>query len=239
MHTFSSQQLKAIKRAYYACITHIDYSLGLLFLRLREEELLDNTWIIFTSDHGDMMGDHHMGAKFTYTEGSAHVPFIIKPPKNKLKEYKGKIMSTLTQLCDIYPSILDMLGIKKDENLDGRSIFDLLKDTQDRPFFGNCENITFCAMRNNVKYIINIYRGAELLFDLNDDPYEQKNLVKNKKYAQQLDMLRQDVINKVEKHSKHLLIDGKLIIYPEMQEEDISKCPGFHSTKLEEVDVLH
>jgi len=79
-YRMSQEQLLDVKRAYYACITQIDYSLGLLFARIREMGLLENTWIIFTSDHGDMMGDHRMGAKSMFFEGSAHVPLLIRPP---------------------------------------------------------------------------------------------------------------------------------------------------------------
>ncbi|MGL4343603.1 MAG: sulfatase-like hydrolase/transferase, partial [Cellulosilyticaceae bacterium] len=240
MHLFTSQQLKSIKRAYYACITQIDYSLGLLFARLREEGLLENTWIVFTSDHGDMMGDHHMGAKFTYTEGAAHVPFIVRPPSGMLKAYKGKKSAILTELSDIYPSILEMVGIERPEGLDGESIFSLLQTTEDRVFYGNCEKTTFCAMKDNVKYIINKLGGAELLFDLNKDPYEKRNLVGDMAYAERLEELRQEVLGKVKQYNPELLENGKLMLEPAPEhEDDTFKWPGFHSTTCETVDVLH
>ncbi|MGL5675003.1 MAG: sulfatase-like hydrolase/transferase [Cellulosilyticaceae bacterium] len=240
MHLFKPQQLQAIKRAYYACITQIDYSLGLLFARLREEGLFDNTWIVFTSDHGDMMGDHHMGAKFTYTEGAAHVPFIVRPPNGVMKELKGRRCDVLTELSDIYPSILEMVGLERPEGLDGESVFTILNQQEDRLFFGNCENTTFCAMRHNVKYIINKFGGAELLFDLNNDPYETSNLVEHDLYQDILTTLRQDVLSHIEKYNPELLEDGKLILHPApLHDDDTFKWPGFHSTTCEEVDVLH
>ena len=77
---YSAAQIRAVRRAYYACITHVDYTLGLLFARMREMGLLENTWIVFASDHGEMLGDHHLGAKSVYFEGSSHVPLLVRPP---------------------------------------------------------------------------------------------------------------------------------------------------------------
>ncbi|MEG1704368.1 MAG: sulfatase-like hydrolase/transferase [Niameybacter sp.] len=240
MHLFKDVQLKEIKRAYYACITQIDYSLGLLFARMREEGLFDNTWIIFTSDHGDMMGDHHMGAKFNYMEGAAHVPFIIKPPTHVMQEYKGKRCSNLVELSDIYPSILEMVGIAPTAQLDGKSVFDVIKETEDRPFFGNCENNTFCAMKNNIKYMITRFGGVELLFDLNKDPYEQCNLVENEAYYESLKELREEVKKGIQAYNPELLQEGHLILdKAPTHDEDVFKWPGFHSTVCEAVDVLH
>lgn len=76
---FSPALLRDVRRAYYACLTQIDYNLGCVFARMRELGLLDNTLIIFSSDHGEMLGDHHMGAKTVFLEGSAHVPLLVRP----------------------------------------------------------------------------------------------------------------------------------------------------------------
>lgn len=85
-HRNSKTKWSSVKRAYYAAISQIDYNLGKLFSRLRELGLADNTWIIFTSDHGDMLGDHHLMAKSIFLEGSAHVPLIVKRPS---KDFQG------------------------------------------------------------------------------------------------------------------------------------------------------
>ena len=105
---FSPRQMKKIRRAYYALITQIDYALGLLFARVRELGLLENTWIIFTSDHGDMLGDHHMGAKFVFQEGASHVPLIIRPPMaaGKIHEMSGKRCQRLVEMADLFPTCL-------------------------------------------------------------------------------------------------------------------------------------
>lgn len=81
MHLLGARQKQASRRAYYACITQVDYQLGRIFGAMRENDLFKDTWVIFTSDHGEMLGDHHMSQKNLFFEGSAHVPLLIMPPQ--------------------------------------------------------------------------------------------------------------------------------------------------------------
>ncbi len=74
---YSPAQIAAIRRAFYALCTHIDHQLRLVIGTLREEMLLDNTIILFTSDHGDMLGDHGLWAKSLFYQGSVNVPMIL------------------------------------------------------------------------------------------------------------------------------------------------------------------
>ncbi len=113
---WSAEQLANSRRAYYACITHIDYTLGLLFARMRELDLLENTWIIFTSDHGENLGDHHMGAKSSFMEGSAHIPMVVRPPAAAWdpKPLAGRRVDTLVTLADVMPTILRLAELTDD-----------------------------------------------------------------------------------------------------------------------------
>ena len=83
VYLFTPEQIAASRRAYYAMITQIDYSLGRIFGCMRENGLFKNTWVIFTSDHGEMLGDHFMAQKNLFFEGSAHVPLLIMPPQGR------------------------------------------------------------------------------------------------------------------------------------------------------------
>ena len=74
---YTSDQITAIRRAFYALCTHIDHQLRFLLGTLREEGELDNTIICFTSDHGDMLGNHGMWAKRLFYEYSANIPMIL------------------------------------------------------------------------------------------------------------------------------------------------------------------
>ncbi|MFW5829388.1 MAG: sulfatase-like hydrolase/transferase, partial [Planctomycetota bacterium] len=108
---FSAQQIRQARRAYYACISQIDDHLGRLWGQLQHQRLLDSTWIIFTSDHGDMLGDHHLGAKTIYQEGAAHIPFLIRPPQGVLEAQRGQRCPELICLADILPTVLHACGL--------------------------------------------------------------------------------------------------------------------------------
>ena len=264
-YRMSAEQMADVKRAYYACITQIDYSLGLLFARMREMDLLDDTWIIFTADHGDMMGDHHMGAKSVFLEGSAHIPMLIKPPKAREKSLNAIRCGDLVTLADVMPTILDIAGIESASDSDGESLLKLVtrstacndadgcaaagdditgdvtgddKQTRkDRIFFGNCNNDYLSVIENNIKYMWTSFGGEELLFDLNNDPMEQVNLIKT--YPDKAASFKKLLIDHVTGYNNDLLINGELKTKPPVKSpDDFAKWPGFHSTNYP-CDVLH
>ncbi len=229
------QQLQ-IKRAYYACITQIDYNLGLLFARMRELNLLENTWILFTSDHGDMLGDHGMGAKSVFLEGSAHIPMIIKPPAafgSSQARYAGKKCDRLVTLADIMPTILSLCGITSEEKLPGADLIKVLEDGMERPFYGNCADTYFAVMEKGYKYTWSNLGGQELLFCLDSDPYEQTNLACNPEYAEIKNQLRATMIRRMEHSSPRLVKDGEPVLKEEsLSPEKVSRFPGFNTTLL-------
>lgn len=238
----SPEQLKDAKRAYYACITQIDYSLGLLFSRLRELDLLKNTWIIFTSDHGEMLGDHHMAAKTVFLEGAAHIPLIIRPPADPWDEMPlaGKKINSLACLADIMPTLLSIAGIQDQPELDGKNLLDFFDNPQDRPLFGICNDSQFALIDGDLKYLWNGFDGGELLFDLESDPQEKINLLDDPAYLDDLKRLRLGL------HQKLLEIKhpaaGAEGLKPHKKAfqgpRGIIKWPGFHSLKVNS-DVLH
>lgn len=241
-YRLSDEQLKDVKRAYYACITQIDYSLGLLFARMRELELLENTWIVFTSDHGDMMGDHHMGAKSTFFEGSAHVPFIIRPPSGSWDQHPlaGKKCDQLVHLADILPTILGMAGIQEAGGFDGINVLETLEQSESqRTFFGSCNEAFFAVIDGDYKYMWTALGGAELMFDLCNDPYEQLNLVDKKEWQPVLINMRNKLFDHLKRHHPSLVEGDQLVPHPAPKgPEEVSKWPGFHST-IFPTDVLH
>lgn len=237
VHLHTPEQMKAVKRAYYAMITQLDYSMGHLFGCLRENGLLENTWIIFTSDHGEMLGDHHMAQKNLFLEGSAHVPMIIMPPKSSTLKRNVRIDS-LAQIADIYPTILDIAGIDySGEPITGES---LLKLSSDRVFYGNCLNVHFCVMQDNIKLIYCRYGGHYLLFDLNNDPLEQHNLIADSKYADKLSQLKGMLLAKVSDTHPDILSGNDFIVLDEPSFVGDVKTHwfGFHY-KDYSVDTFH
>lgn len=242
-YRMSDNRLKEVKRAYYACITQIDYSLGLLFARMRELGLLDNTWIIFTSDHGDMMGDHRMGAKSVFLEGSAHVPMLIRPPSGSWNRHSlaGKRCDTIVNLADVLPTIMSMAGIEHaTHDFDGRNMLQYMDEPdENRVFYGNCNNQFFAVMEGTYKYMWTPLGGSELLFDLESDPYEQRDLAAGDEHRERLLRLRGKLIEHLRQYRPEQ-VDGNKLVHGEAPRgpQDVPKWPGFHST-VEPTDVLH
>lgn len=185
VHLYHPKQLANTRRAYYAMITQVDYALGRLFGCLRENGLDKNTWVIFTSDHGEMLGDHHMSQKNLFFEGSAHVPCLILPPKGRGEPVNRKV-DTLTELSDIYTTILSIAGVPIPKEAHG---VDLRGDFGERTFFGNSLDKNFCVMRDGFKLIYSACGDHYLLFDMKQDPMEQHDLSALPEYAERKDEL--------------------------------------------------
>jgi arylsulfatase A-like enzyme len=240
VYRMSPTQLADMKRAYYACITQIDYQLGLLFARMREMRLLENTWIIFTADHGEMLGDHHMGAKSIFLEGSSHIPLIVRPPAAPWTPSveAGSRIDARVDLSDLMPTILDLAGVPTPEDLDGSNLF-TVPAQPDRPFFGASGGSQFALMRGTMKYCFALKGGEELLFDLAADPYEQHNLIGIAAYAATCEALRAELQAALARHDPQLVQDGDIVTLPPVDgPRAIPKWPGFHSTVVP-ADVLH
>ncbi len=177
---FDERLVRDSRRAYYACITQIDYNIGRLYAHLLQMGLLENTMIIFASDHGDMLGDHHMGAKTVFLEGSAHVPMIVRPaPIMAERNMKGSRCDSLVQTVDIYTTCLDAAEVTPPKEYETDSL-DLLSQAKGREqretFYGVCGD-HYAVIEGGMKYTYCAHEGAELLFDMRKDPYEQHNLL--------------------------------------------------------------
>ncbi len=240
-YRMTDEQLKDSKRAYYACITQIDYELGLLFARMLELNLFDDTWVIFTTDHGEMLGDHHMGAKSVFLEGAAHIPLLIRPPANAWedKPRAGQQVDTLVNLADIMPTILQMAGVSVPDCVDGLDLMSLTDGQRlERSFHGNCKDF-FAIIEGDWKYAWTALGGGELLFNLADDPHEQHELIRTGKHKDIHKQLRSKLIEQMNEYDSDCVQDGELVhrdIVP--GPHGAYRWPGFHSTVFP-TDVLH
>lgn len=177
---FSPAQLALARRAYYALITQVDYQLGRLFGYLREEMLLENTYIIFTSDHGEMLGDHHMGGKCVPFEGSAHVPMIVKPPaaaRDTRHAWRGTTCDTLASLADVLPTCAAIAETGPAGPTDGHDLLAAARgETKRERLFGSCMYMHF-LVEGSYKLCHETLSNTRLLFDLASDPDERRNLL--------------------------------------------------------------
>ena len=112
---------------YMGLVKQIDDEIGRLLAYLEDNNLLDNTFIVFTSDHGDYLGDHWLGEKELFHEESVHVPLIIVDPSPAANPTRGTVDHRLVETIDLIPTFIDALGGHMPmERLEGRSLLPLL-----------------------------------------------------------------------------------------------------------------
>jgi len=127
------------RRAYYAQIAHIDNQIGRLLNYMRRVDQPGPTWIIFSSDHGEMLGDHHMFRKSYAYQGSAQVPLIVCSPEGpQAREIYGErgddcFFGVPVTLTDVYPTILEAGGVPVPERTEGLSLMPLVQGAGELP----------------------------------------------------------------------------------------------------------
>lgn len=245
-YRFSPEQLRNIRRAYYACITQIDYNLGYLLARMREMGHLSDTWIVFTSDHGEMLGDHRMGAKGVFMEGSAHVPMIVRPPAPpwKTTALMGRRCDEVVCAADVMPTALGIAGVEPPATakMDGIDLMAVVRGEARRErLFGRFQDL-HAVIEGRFKYHFVARGGAELLFDLCADPYERHNLGRSPEHAPTLEAMRGHMTRHLATvDPRAVSAEGKLQpVGPEPTPEHAAglQWPGLHSREFP-TDVLH
>jgi arylsulfatase A-like enzyme len=244
-HRFSEQTLLDVRRAYYALITQIDYNLGRLFARMRELGVLDNTLILFTSDHGEMLGDHHICAKSIFLEGASHVPLLLRPPEKRPgSEERGRVCDQLVSLADTYATCLGAAGVAMPDGyeIDGMDLRRIARGQLRRDtLVGVCGGLwpQFAIIRVAHKYTYCVHGASELLFDLSDDPYEQLDLSRDPTFRALKEELREALVAEIAAVRPAYLDEGQLPVRDAPQLDRLrGGWPGFHSRERPD-DVMH
>jgi arylsulfatase A-like enzyme len=128
--TFSREEVRAeVIPAYMGLIRQIDDQLGVLVRFMAERGLLANTLIVFTSDHGDYLGDHWLGEKDLFHEPAAKIPLIVCDPSPAADKTRGSVCDALVEAIDVVPTFLEALGADpalQSHRLEGRSLVPFL-----------------------------------------------------------------------------------------------------------------
>ena len=178
---------RTLQAAYYAMIKLVDDQLGRILAALEESGQRDNTVVIFTSDHGEMLGDHGLIQKgCRFYEGLVRVPLIFSWPA----VFPAGLRSDgLVELLDKAPTLLELAGLGVPERMQGRSLLPILKGAADPAVHRDsvrCEyynalempNRSFATMYRDECYKLVIYHGHDCgeLYDLQEDPEEFENM---------------------------------------------------------------
>lgn len=173
--------LRLLRRAYFGLVTYVDRKVGELLDALEETGQRDNTVIIFTADHGDMLGEKGMVQKRCFYEWSARIPLVFQLPDG---QGAGRRVSAPVSLLDLLPTLLDLTGVPEAGRLptDGQNLRELLAgaDDPERAIFSeyHVEKVkgpSFMVRRGKYKYVY-IQGYDRQLFDLETDPGEWRNL---------------------------------------------------------------
>lgn len=184
------KKVRSELNGYYAHCTAIDKAVGDLIDKLKELDMMQNTIVVFTSDHGEMMGSHGgrpHGKQLAWGE-SVEVPFLIKTPFNKSDN--GSVVNAPITTPDILPTLLGLTDIKIPETIEGKDISKLIKKPNseaDRsalfmnvcPFGNEYKYDEYRGIRTKQYTYVESTEGAMMLFDNINDPKQKNNLANN------------------------------------------------------------
>ena len=210
-------QLKKLMRNYYGMVKCIDDNVGKLLNTLRDKQKLENTIIVFTSDHGDLCGEHGRLNKGVPYEGSARIPFLMYCD-GKIRP--ATVVDQALSNVDFLPTVMNLLDVKLEHHVDGRDASDLfvqaasdwddfaiIRSTGQPGRIGNAW-ISVITARYKLVYSTN---EDPWLIDLKADPNEVANLFANPKHKPLIKRLSQHLIRYGEQH------DDPYVTYPRIR----------------------
>ena len=196
--TLSPEAWQVIRSYYYGCISFLDAMIGRVMEHLEKKGMLDNTLILFSADHGDLIGDFGSCSKANHLNGSVRVPFIVAGPGVA----QGKISDALVGLQDVLPTLAAAAGADIGQPVQGKDLSSHLKDVT-----VPVRDIYYSTTRSGAggqsamvtdgqwKYIYTEGNATEELYDQANDPRELCNLAYSPEHKSRLadmrDMLRQ------------------------------------------------
>lgn len=204
-------------RHYYAMISLVDESIGKIVAQLEEQNMLDNTMLVYSADHGEMLGDHDLMAKFCFYRSSVQIPLIVRPPGG----CAGKVSDALVELVDVGPTLLDAAGAAALADSQGRSILSFTDAAKNSEAVGrdysfseimqqtrSKEGPTFRALRD-ARYRMTLETTTQTpceLYDLQEDPHEAHNLLCESasslsKYAERIEAMTQAIAKRTANHT--------------------------------------
>ena len=194
-----------LKASYYGLMTEVDDNLGRLFDFLKSNKLWDTTLIVFTSDHGEQIGDHWMMGKAGFFDESYHIPLIVRDPG--AHSTRGTVNQSFTENVDIMPTLLDWLELPIPVQCDGLSLTPILEtgytprhwrkeahwefdfrdvaegETMEASLGLTQHQCTLNVIRDEHYKYVHFTNLPPLFYDLKNDPGEMVNQAGNPKYA--------------------------------------------------------
>lgn len=175
----SDDEIRRIRAAYYGSVTQTDTQIGRILAQLEALNLRENTLVILTADHGEMLGDHHSFGKRTFYEASNRIPLVLSWPAALPQ---GESREQFAVLEDVYATILSAAGASLPDGCAGVNLLpssqDCEAETRGEVYgeFGRGAMLKFMRRWEHYKYTYHTNGGLEALFDLRSDPDELRNI---------------------------------------------------------------
>ena len=199
-------KLRRLKAVYYGLMSRVDDEIGRLMAFLRSSGLIDRTLIIFTSDHGEQMGDHWLLGKCGYFDGSYRVPLIVRDPRASADAGRGRVVRAFSEHVDVMPTLLSAIGAPVPVQCDGADLTPFLRGeaapagwrteahweydfrdvtdpTAEAKLGLTLHQCSLNVVRDGRFKYVHFNRLPPLLFDLQADPDELNNLASDPAYA--------------------------------------------------------
>lgn len=189
------QKVRKELHGYYAHCTAVDKAVGDLITKVNDLGLMENTIIVFTSDHGEMMGAHGVRPKSKQVawDESVHVPFLIRYPL--MGDNKGTVVDVPITTPDILPSLLGLANINIPESIEGENLSELIKSPDSKvdrtalfmnvcPFTRQKVNIEYRGIRTKQYSYVRTLNGPSMMYDHQNDPYQMNNLLGKYEYKE-------------------------------------------------------
>jgi arylsulfatase A-like enzyme len=218
-------ELAQMRATYAGMISEIDDCLGRVFEHLDATGQWEETLIIFTSDHGEQLGDHHLLGKLGYFDESFRIPLVVKNPD--APEQAGRIEDAFSESVDVMPTILEWLGGKTPRACDGRSLLEVLHgekpadwrdhltyefdfrdlhySTPESALGLDMDHCSLMAVRDERWKYVHFAGLPPLLFDLQADPNQFHNLAADPAHATVLAEYAQKALTKRMRHAERTL----------------------------------
>jgi choline-sulfatase len=173
------------RAAYIACVEYLDELLEDFLATLRRNGFLEDTIVVYTSDHGEMAGEHGVWDKYTYHESSARVPLFVQTPEHRNGNREPSRFETPVSLIDLYPTLCNLVDVSPPKDLDGADLSSSIvkEEEPDRgPVMTDCfatpgaPETDYRMVRDGEYKYIRFRDAPELLFNVEADPLETENL---------------------------------------------------------------
>lgn len=187
----TEEERQRARAAYFACVDYVDEILGDLLSDLERSGLLDNTIVVYTSDHGELAGEHGLWEKMTWHEASSKVPLLIQLPEHRSGDQDAMYVDTPVSLTDLYPTLCSLADIEAPDE-DSRDLASSLRtgtEPESQPVFvdgfflesmsGDTDTYQYRTVRYDKYKYVRFKNAPELLFDLDVDPLETRNLAED------------------------------------------------------------